>query len=146
MTNIRMEFHERAKERIRGVLNSNCGTAGPAPPPTPPGVTRAPTPAPPPTSPPTYAPGTCRDQSGACNSYGTQYCPSQTSSTVTINSTPYNDYCCETCNGASGGGSAPTASTCRDQNSACATYGNQYCGRANINNQPFSEYCCATCA
>jgi len=149
MTNINMNFHPRAIERIQGVLNSQCGAAGPAPPPTPPGVTRAPTPAPPPTSPPTYAPGTCRDQSGACDSYGTQYCPAQMSgSTVTINNQPYNDYCCETCNGASpppGGGSAPTASTCTDQNSACTRYGNRYCGRATINGQPFSEYCCATC-
>merc|ERR1712086_642718 len=149
MENINMNFHPRAIERIQGVLNSQCGAAGPAPPPTPPGVTRAPTPAPPPTSPPTYAPGTCRDQSGACDSYGTQYCPAQMSgSTVTINNQPYNDYCCETCNGASpppGGGSAPTASTCTDQNSACTRYGNRYCGRATINGQPFSEYCCATC-
>jgi len=149
MANINMNFHPRAIERIQGVLESQCGSAGPAPPPTPPGITRAPTPAPPPTPPPTYAPGTCRDQNSACTSYGTQYCASQTSGTVTINNEPYNDYCCATCastvSGAGGSGPAP-ASTCSDQTSQCSSWGSRYCGRATVNGQPFAEYCCATCS
>jgi len=138
MTNIDMRFHPRAITQIQGVVQQNCGAAGPAPP------SVAPTPAPPQSSPTPAPAGSCTDQSTQCSGWGSQYC----SGSTTVNGQPFTTFCCAQCTAVSTLAPTPsTGSTCTDQSTQCSGWGSQYCsGSATVNGQPFATFCCAQCA